>query len=107
MSRVQWTPVAERDLDDIFDYIAEISHRPQTAAQILRDINEKATQYARQSGMGSRRSDLPEHFRFFVHKRYVVVYEPLDDGIRVHGVVDGARDWPRLFGRWWPSGPGE
>lgn len=54
--------------------------------------------YARQSEMGSLHEDLPDGLRYFVHKRYVIIYEPLEDGIRIHLVVDSARDWTRLFG---------
>ena len=48
--------------------------------------------------MGSLHEDLPDGYRFFVHKRYVIVYEELEDGIIVQLVVDSARDWARLFG---------
>jgi toxin ParE1/3/4 len=97
MSRVARTPVAERDLDGIFDYIAEESGRPTTAVAILREIAQKCALYAQQPEMGTSRPDLGADIRVFSHKRYVVVYQPLPDGIEVLRVIDGARDYPSLF----------
>lgn len=47
--------------------------------------------------MGSLHEELSENFRNFVHKRYVIVYETLTDGILVHLVADSARDWTQMF----------
>ena len=47
--------------------------------------------------MGTARPDLGEDLRVFSHKRYVIVYRALADGIEVLRVVDGARDYPSLF----------
>lgn len=68
------------------------------ADKLLDRIYEKSEAYGRQPSMGSLHEDLPEGYRFFVHKRYVIVYEELEDGIVVQLVVDSARDWTRLFG---------
>ena len=35
--------------------------------------------------------------RTFLHKRYIIVYRPLDDGIEVMRVLDGSRDFPTLL----------
>ena len=97
MPRVVRTPSAARDLDEIFDYIAIQGGRPATAERLIRDLAEKCQRYAAQPGMGTARPDLSEDFRVFSHKRYVVVYRPLADGIEVLRVVHGARDYPHLF----------
>ena len=97
MPRVIRTPAAARDLDQIFDYIAIQGGRPATAEKLIRDLADKCQLYATQPGMGTARPDLGEAFRVFSHKRYVVVYRPLADGIEVLRVVDGARDYPSLF----------
>jgi plasmid stabilization system protein ParE len=47
--------------------------------------------------MGTARPDLGGDLRVFSHKRYVIVYRALADGIEVLRVVDGARDYPSLF----------
>lgn len=98
MASVEWTPKARKCLKDIARYIARQDYRPATADKLVDDIEAKCAQYAAQPELGSRHDALPGGFRLFVHKRYVVIFERLDSGIRVHLVVDGARDWPLLFG---------
>lgn len=97
MLRVVRTPTAARELDEIFDEIAIRGGRPATAERLIRDIGDKCQLYASQPNMGTARPDLGDDLRIFSHKRYVVVYRPLPDGIEVLRVVDGARDYPSLF----------
>lgn len=97
MPRVIRTPTAARDLDEIFDYIAIEGGRPATAEKLIRDIGAKCQIYAAQPGMGTARPDLGEDLRVLSHKRYVIVFRPLADGIEILRVVDGARDYPHLF----------
>lgn len=49
--------------------------------------------------MGDHRPDLGENIRILPVDSYVVIYEPLPDGILVLMVTRGSRDVPRLFGR--------
>ena len=97
MPRVIRTPTAARELDEIFDDIAIHGGRPATAEKLIRDIGDKCQLYATQPGMGTARPDLGEDLRVFSHKRYVIVYRALADGIEVLRVVDGACDYPNLF----------
>jgi toxin ParE1/3/4 len=96
MSRVERTLAAEQDLEEIGYYIAK-QRCPATAEKILREIHAKCSLYAGQPEMGTLRPDLGEHHRVFHHKRWVVIYRPIQDGIEVLRVVDGARDYPSLF----------
>ncbi len=97
MPRIKWTPTAERDLDDIFDYIGREKLSPTAAANVLRQINDKCSSYARQTHMGSLRRDLGSEVHCFPVAGYVVIYRPLPDGILVLTVVHGARDIPAVF----------
>ena len=97
MPWINWTPTAKRDLDDIFDYIGRENHSPSAAANVLRQIDEKCSSYARQSHMGSTRPDLGSDVRCFSVGSYVVIYRPVADGILVLTVVHGARDIPVVF----------
>ncbi len=96
MPRLEWTPNARRSLKQIAKYIARQDRRPSVADKLVDEIDAKCRQYSLSPGMGSFDNALPVGFRFFTHKRYVIVFEPLESGIRVHLVVDSARDWPRL-----------
>jgi len=97
MPRAEWTPQAEADLDEIIFYIAVEDGRPIVAEKLADEIHEKAEQYARQPLMGTVRPDIGEAIRTFSHTRYVVLYVPMDDGIEVRAIIDGARDFGALF----------
>jgi plasmid stabilization system protein ParE len=98
MPRVRWTPQARQELKEVAKYIARQDNRPRVASKLVDDVRDKLELYAQQPGMGTWHSELPTGFRYFAHKRYIIIYQPRDDGIIVHGVVDGAREWTRLFG---------
>lgn len=97
MPRVEWTDHAERDLEEIAWYVGEVDHRPRAARQNVLEIVEKCSLYAASPLMGEARPDLREDCRAFRHKRWVVIYVPISDGLAVVRVVDGARDYPSLF----------
>jgi plasmid stabilization system protein ParE len=48
--------------------------------------------------IGTARPDLGELHRIFTHKRWVIIFRPIAGGIEVLRVLDGSRDYPRLFG---------
>lgn len=101
MSRLQFSEQARDDVDDIYDYIARRERRPLTADRVVEELYEAcdryASAYAASSHIGTARPDLGTDFRTFTHKRWVIVFRPLDDGIEVMRVLDGSRDFPRLF----------
>ena len=97
MSRVERTPAAEQDLRDIGYYIGVEQHRPSTAEAILREIDAQCRTYSTKPLMGTPRPDLGQGYRVIHHKRWVIIYQPIDDGIEVLRIVDGARDYPSLF----------
>ncbi len=97
MPDVELTPAAAQDLEDIGYYIGIDQHRPSIAETILREIDATCRLYATQPLMGTSRPDLGESYRVFHHKRWVIIYRPISDGIEILRVVDGARDYPSLF----------
>ena len=97
MAGVEWSDNARISIRTIGAYIASECGRPEIADRLIDAIYDKGESYARQPEMGSLHEDLPDEFRYFVHKRYVIVYETLDDGIMVHLVIDSARNWTRMF----------
>ncbi len=102
MAKAKWTRPARQDLKAIGHYIGRHERRPSVAAKILRELNAKCDEYAeafaRGSVIGSEASELGEGCRSFTHKRWVIVFEPISDGIEVLRILDGSRDYPRLFG---------
>ena len=97
MARVIWTPVAESDLDDILYYIAVIDRRPVTGERIYYEIRDRVAQQVENRHQGQRHPHVPATWRYFRHKRWLIFYQPLDDGIEVMRVIDGSRDLPRHF----------
>lgn len=90
MARVRLTPRAEADLFDIWRTIAA-DNLPAADAWV-RKIMHKVELAAEHPLMGSPRPELSATARLLVEGRYVVVYEPLEDGVLVVTVVHGMRD---------------
>lgn len=95
---VYWTPEAEADLEEIAYYIAVKEHRPLVAEQIVLGIHEACFKYAASPSVGQLEPRLGIDCRRFTFKRWVIIYRPWKDGIALLRIVDGARDFDRLFG---------
>ena len=98
MARLLWTLPAKNDLDDIYDYIALTDGRPATAEGVVRGIHEACQRYADGPSQGEARSDFGDNYRVGLYKRWVIIYRPIEDGIEILRLVDGSRDFSRLFG---------
>ncbi len=94
MAEVRWTLQADKDLEEIAFYIAFQDRRPATAERVVDEIQRAAELYAAQPEMGTAAPELGDDLRTFPHKRWVVFYEPVSDGILIRTVIDGARDYP-------------
>ena len=97
MAQVFRTEAAENDLQEIAYYIAVKDRRPLTAERIVDEILSKCRRYADSPEIGTSADHLGVNYRFFAHKRWVVVYRPVSEGILVLRIVDGARDFSKLF----------
>ena len=102
MAKAIWTPEAREDLKQIVLFIGRRDRRTATAAKIAREIKAKcddyATHFAAGNVTGMLRPELGENYRVFSHKRWVIIFRPSDQGVEVLRVVDGAQDYPTLFG---------
>ncbi len=97
MARVVWTPVAERELEDILLYIRVADGRPITARRIGEQFRDAVDRQASQSITGSRHADAPDGWLYVRFKRWLIFYHPISDGIEVLRVVDAVRDLPSLL----------
>lgn len=95
MTRILKTPNAEKDLDDIWDYIAE--DNPERAVRFLRMLEEKLKALASNPQIGRARPELLVDLRSFAVKNYVIFYQSLDDGILVVRVLSSFRDLGAIF----------
>ncbi|MBC8871083.1 MAG: type II toxin-antitoxin system RelE/ParE family toxin [Planctomycetes bacterium] len=92
-----WTPTAETELEEIVFFIAVEGGRPVTAERIAREIHDRATSYANNPELGHRHPDFPANWRYFLHKRWLILYQPHEQGIEVLRVVDATRDLPHVI----------
>jgi toxin ParE1/3/4 len=99
---LQWTAQSRQDVDDIYDYIGRRDRRPATEDKVVRELLDEcrflADAQAAGSMLGMQRDDLAESARLFTHKRWVIVFRPIENGIEVMRVIDGSRNLPRIFG---------
>ena len=90
MVRVIRRPLAELDILEIWDYIAEDSV---TGADLWIDkLDEKLRLWATQPMMGRSREELASGLRSFAFGRYVVFFLPISDGLDVVRVLHASRD---------------
>lgn len=96
------TADAERDLEEIFDYIAEHDHRAK-AGRLLDRIEEAVESLAALPERGSHPRELlslgiRDYRQTFV-KPYRVIYRVMGKRIYVYLIVDGRRDMQMLLER--------
>jgi toxin ParE1/3/4 len=102
VTRVVITPMAARDLEDIWLTIAPNNAR--AATRLLRSIGKKIELLADFPRLGTRRPDIRPEMRMMVARPYLVLYAIHPDTgdedvetVEVVRVVDGRRDLRRLF----------
>lgn len=95
MATVLKRPLAELDLLDIWNYIADDS--PDRADDFLDRIESKLITLAQNSGLGRKRPDLLPDLRSFPIDNYVVFYQQIEDGIDVIRLLHGSRDIEEVF----------
>jgi toxin ParE1/3/4 len=88
-------PLAEADLLDIWDFIAEDSEA--NADRFLDVLNHKLQRIAQMPSMGRRREELAPGLRSFPVRNYSLFYQITEDGIDVVRVIHGSRDIEALF----------
>ena len=90
MARLLKRPQAEVDLEDIWWYIAQ--DNLQNADRFLDRVYEKCLILAEFPQMGVNQDELKTHLRSFAVGTYLIFYFPIEDGIDVVRVLQGARD---------------
>jgi len=89
-------PAAERDLEAIWEYIAENS--PTAADRWIDKLFDSFKELAAMPGIGHQREDLTSlPVRFWPVGEYLVIYRVQQDRVEVVGVTQGARDVPTFL----------
>jgi toxin ParE1/3/4 len=95
MAGVQRRPEAEADVLEIWDYIAEDSLAE--ADRWVDRLDEKLQLWATQPTIGKARDELAPGLRSMAFGRYVVFFEPLQEGIDIVRVLHSSRDIDATF----------
>jgi toxin ParE1/3/4 len=95
MNAFRLSPAARSDLDEIWFYIAQDD--PEAADKFIRAIVSRFPKLAIMPELGRQREELSPRLRSFPVGRYVVFYRPMENGIEIARVLQGARDLPPLF----------
>lgn len=89
--KVRWTPEAEDDRVQVFDYIACDS--PRSAVKMDELFSKAAGRLAEHPQYG-RAGRIPGTLEVIAHKSYCLVYEIKQDTVWVLALVHTARRWP-------------
>jgi len=90
------TQAAENDLCDFAYQIGVESGRPQAADQVideLIDCIESLANLSTEAQLGTSAAELGRGVRMYSHRRWVVVFRYVDDGILVLRIADGRQDY--------------
>lgn len=90
-----FSPLAERDLEEIADYIAR--DNPRRALSFVRELRERCQQIAAFPEAARLRPELTEGIRLVPHGRYAICYRAQPGVIRIERIVQGGRNLPGLF----------
>ena len=93
--RLAFTPLAERDLEAIADYIA--ADNPRRALSFVRELRAHCMRIARNPVGYQRRPELGDTVRSSAHGHHVIFFEPTLDTVTIVRILHGARDLPAVF----------
>ncbi len=95
MSEVVLSELAEADLTDIWEFIAQ--DNSEATDRLIDEIHEKCQFLAATPKAGRQRADLDPSIRSFTVGNYVIFYRESTRGIEVARVLHGHRDISSIF----------
>ena len=97
MSRFDLAAIALKDLEDLYDYIAD--DNPAAALQVLIEMEEGFELLAERPMLGVKRPEYGHRMRMWPIGEYLIFYRPMNDGVRVARVLHSKRKIRRLIRR--------
>lgn len=90
-----FTRAARLDIMGAFEYLLELN--PKAASNTYDEINKFCFQcLSANPYLGHKRPDLPQKYRSFTIRNYVIIYEVLPENISIIRIVHGAKDMKAL-----------
>lgn len=96
MAVILISPMAKKDMAQIYNYIATASNRDR-AITVLSKIRRRLKNLADNPAMGKGDDMLQPGVRMFPSGIYIIFYRIVFGGILVDRVLHGARDIPKAF----------
>ena len=96
-----YSPLARRDLDEIYDYIAIELRNPSSAAETVKAILDSAESLEDFPLSGSLVEGLPiraDEYRFMPVRNYIVFYRVTESNIFIDRILYKRRDYLPLLG---------
>ena len=84
------SPLAEEDLEEIWNFVAE--RDVEAADRLIDEITGRFDHLLAYPEAGRARHELLVNLRSLPVKRYVIFYQPTDDGVEIFRVLHGSRD---------------
>ena len=97
MRQVQISRAAERDLDDVWQFIATESGNVNTALSVVTSITDAFALLAQLPGAGTLRAEFGSEVHGFPVGNYIIYYLIIAGGIDVLAVAHGAQDVERIL----------
>jgi len=94
-SKISRSPLAKRDLVDI--YVAIAIHNQPAAKRIIRRIDHRISLLAEYPELGPKHPDITEELRMLVEGNYLILYRVRPGTVEIIRVLHGARDLSSLF----------
>ena len=95
MTRLEFLPQAERDLETIGDYIAKDS--PRRAISFVRELRAQCVKIARSPQGYRRRTEFQENLRSCAYGNYVIFFAEAEHLVQIIRVLHGAVDIEAQF----------
>jgi toxin ParE1/3/4 len=84
------SPLAEEDLEEIWSFVAE--RDVEAADRLIDEITGRFDHLLAYPEAGRARHELLVNLRSLPVKRYVIFYQPTEDGVEIFRVLHGSRD---------------
>lgn len=97
---VNFSPEALKDLDEIYDYIANVLKSPDAADNTVNKILDKTDLLSDNPEIGTQlffENDLFSGYRYMVSDNYLAFYRITNESVFVDRVIYGKRDYMKIL----------
>lgn len=97
---VKFSPEALNDLDEIYNYIANVLKNPAAAESTIDKLLDKADLLTHEPEMGKMllfENDLFSGYRYIISDNYLAFYRIGSDSVFIDRVIFGKRDYMKIL----------